>query len=529
MNSTFSTGHLAFSRLINLRTSDSKALILCLTIGFSVRLIPELLAFYTPIGFDTIYYASVMKDGLIFSNWASFFTSTWLLNALIVPLYGVLQVDPFLLLKLIAPLLYGINVAGMYWFARKNLGWSQPMSLAVGIFFALQLASLRISWDLLRNTLGLGILLFALSYIKEIKSKGGLILFSGLSLLTVFAHEYAGATLVFVLIGLAIWRMIKGRLDLSKRILFGALPALSVFFIGMYLRILPLNFNSVTNVINTGDVIYASPGRLFFLTNYLQIKSSVDFYGNYSTLALSVGLLFIVLFMPYLYLAVKGFFHNRILTLWTTLLLIGSFGCLIVPFCALTYWHRWMFMLVYPFTFYAVYGVSKLCSRSLKQRQNRFMRFSFNKKALAMILLTFSLGIAYLASPILMVYANTSVPSLTSTYLYFSNSPSVPYQDVSNVAEAMNWLNNTMSPSSCVILQHAYLFWGQLYLDKSHSIITFENNDVTLAINMALENNFDTIYYVWWNTPIGWYNVSVPDDFVIMQSYNRISIYTNGA
>ena len=191
------------------------------------------------------------------------------------------------------------------------------------------------------------------------------------------------------------------------------------------------------------------------------------FTGSYTALALSVGLLFVVLFGPYMYLVLKGVFHNRVLTLWTILLLIGSFGCLVVPFSALTYWHRWMFMFAYPFTFYAVYGLSKLFSKTLKEGKVNSLSMCFNKKVAVTILLTFSLGIAYLASPILMVYANTSVPSLTGTYLYFSDSPTVPYQDVGDVTKAMNWLNDTMDSSSCVVLQYAYLFWGQLYLDQS--------------------------------------------------------------
>ena len=142
------------------RLTDSRLLLACLGIGFVVRLVPELLAFPFPIGSDTVYYAFVMKSGVVWAHWSQFFTSSWLLNALIVPAYGVLQGDPFLLLKVVAPLLFGLNVAGVYWFSRKALGWSWRMGLVAGIFFALQLASLRISWDLLRNTLGLGVLLF---------------------------------------------------------------------------------------------------------------------------------------------------------------------------------------------------------------------------------------------------------------------------------------------------------------------------------------------------------------------------------
>ena len=48
--------------------SSSKALILVFLAGFLVRLVPELIAYSSPIGYDTIHYAVVMKDGVVWPN-----------------------------------------------------------------------------------------------------------------------------------------------------------------------------------------------------------------------------------------------------------------------------------------------------------------------------------------------------------------------------------------------------------------------------------------------------------------------------
>ena len=505
--------------------TDRKALLACLSIGFIIRLVPELLAFPFPIGFDTIYYAFAMKNGVIIAHWSNFFTSSWLLNAFIVPLYSLLQADPFLLLKIVAPLLFGLNVAGVYWFSRKMLGWNLRTGVLTGLFFALQLASLRISWDLLRNTLGLGILLFALSYVKEVNSKRGFVLFASLALLGVFAHEYAAVTLLVVVFGLLGWRLAKRKLDsTSIRLGLASLPALIVFLVGMGLRFFPVSYAVETNVIDAvGDVMSANVGGLPFLVNYLHIQNSIDSYASYFNLALSVGLLFAVLFLPYLFSVMNGFFRNEVLNLWTGLLLIGAFGCLIIPFVALQYWYRWMFMLVYPFAFYAVNGFGKLLSK-FREKNIHFSSWFSNRKAATMALITFSLGIAYLATPVLMVYTTVSVPAVTGTYLYFSTSPTVPYEDVSSVVKAMGWLNNHMETASCVALQHAFLFWGELYLDKSHEIVHFETN-VDSALNTGFNNGFHSVLLVWWNEPIGWYGISVPASFVRVQDFGRISVY----
>jgi hypothetical protein len=489
--------------------------------------VPELLAFPLPIGFDTIYYANIMKSGVIVSHWSAFFTSPWLLNAMIVPLYSVTQADPFLLLKGVAPSLFSLNVAGIYWFSRKALGWKMRTAFVAGMFFALQLASLRISWDLLRNTLGLGLLLFALSYVKEIKSKRGFALFASLSLLSVFAHELAAVTLLVVVFGLIVWRTAKKRMDLeTKRLMLGVLPALTVFLVGIYFDIFPFSYASPANVIVAKDFVGAQQGPLFFMVNYFRVLNPVDSYASYWSLALSVGVLFAVLYLPYLFLVVKGFFRNQLLTLWTCLLLVGAIGCLIMPFFALFVWYRWMFMLVYPFTFYAVYGLSKIFS-VIPPKRSSYVLWLHNKKVAGMVMLTFILGITYLATPLLMVHVDMSLPSATGTYLYFSTNPTVPYQDVNGVVQSMFWLNRTLDASSCVVLHESFRSWGELYIDTSHSIVSFGNN-ANLGLATALSHNFTRVYFVWWNKPIGWYNISVPEGFVGIQDFDRITVYVNG-
>ena len=88
----------------------------------------------------------------------------------------------------------------------------------------------------------------------------------------------------------------------------------------------------------------------------------------------------------------------------------------------------------------------------------------------------------------------------------------------------MSWLNSNMDENSTVVLQHAYLFWGEYGLDRSHQIVHF-NLDVDLAVNTAFENDFEKVFFVWWNEPLGWYGVDVPEYFDRIEDFNRISIY----
>jgi len=505
--------------------SIRKGFLLAFVIGFMVRLVPEVLAFPYPIGFDTIYYAVVMKDGVVWPHWGSFFTSSWLFHGISVPLYRVFGGDPFILLKILAPVLFGLNVVGIFWFARKMLGWSVSMGLLAGLFFAFQLASLRISWDLPRNMLGLGILLFTLPFIKSLDSRRGFACFALLSLLSVFAHEYAAVTLLVIVLGLVFWRLTKDkRLELEgKRLLLGFSPAFAVFLTGIYLRIFPVPYAVETNILRAGDAINPRPFGLFFLADYLRVRSTVDFYAGYWDLVLSVVVLFGLLYLPYLFLVWKGFFRHGVLSVWTGLLAVGAFGCLVFPFSALEYWHRWMFMLVYPFTFYAVNGL-RWFVRSYNGGNFRMGVKFLDGKVKGMFLLTALLGGVYLATPALMSSVNVGLFSVSAVNKVFSFAPAVPYQDVDGVVDALVWLDGNMQSDSCVVLQHAFLWWGRLYLDDSRVIVHFEV-DVDFAVDTALSCGFSQVFFVWWNQPIGWYGITVPAGFAKLWDFGRISVY----
>jgi hypothetical protein len=499
--------------------SAVKALGVVFLVGFLVRLVPELLAGALPIGFDTIYYVVVMKNGVVWPNWGSVFTSSWLFYGLTVPLYAFSSVDPFALLKMVAPALYGLNVAGVYWFARKFLGWDVKMGLAAVGLFAFSFAALRISWDLLRNTLGMGLLLFCLPLVSRVGSRRGFVGFAVLSLLTVFAHEFAAVTWAFVFVGLLTWRWIKGRFrGESVRVLLAGLPALAVFAVGMVLRVFPIQFeSSVPNLMSTGE---ANVGRTLFFVNYLVVNDSIYSYPSYWSLLAEVVLLFAFLYLPILLLVWKGYFRNDVLNLWLGLLLVGAFGCLAMPFFALDLWSRWMFMLVYPFTFFAAYGLFRVFGSRDKRRL--VYRVSRGLAKVGLVAL-FLLGCGYLVIPLLMTSDVLGVVP-TAISLHICTAPTPSYEDVDGVIEAMEWLDANMDGDSFVTLYSVFVPWGRLYLGQSHTMVGFVN-DAEAAVDLGFECGFSCSYFVWWNEPNAWYSGSVPNGFVDVQDFDRISVY----
>jgi hypothetical protein len=92
------------------------------------------LSFPYPIGWDTIYYADRIKDGVVFAHRTGIF-STWLLYGIIVFFGNLTKLDPFLLLKIIAPLLYGGCSSAMFFVAWKRLNWNITESGSLWIIF----------------------------------------------------------------------------------------------------------------------------------------------------------------------------------------------------------------------------------------------------------------------------------------------------------------------------------------------------------------------------------------------------------
>jgi hypothetical protein len=101
----------------------------------------------------------------------------------------------------------------------------------------------------------------------------------------------------------------------------------------------------------------------------------------------------------------------------------------------------------------------------------------------------------------------------------------VPYQDIDGTISAMQWLKDNMHNDSCVVLQNAFATWAKLYLKNSQNVIAYVN-DVDLAVKLALQKNYQNIYFVCWNKEIGWYGTYVPKNFDDeLQRFDRISVF----
>jgi hypothetical protein len=514
--------------------NDRKGIFLSFILGFAIRLVPEILSYPYPIGFDTVYYAARIESGVVWISSASVF-SMWLYEGILVSVERIVQIDPFLLLKLVAPLLFGLNVCGIYFFSRKALNWKIKTAFIAAFFFAFQLASLRLSWDLHRNLLGSAILLFALPLTTGVRKNRNYGILLGLSILLVLSHALVFVMFLAVVLAMSLRDWLRRDKLRSLRLLAVASPSVVMLLLGFFV-FRPAGYFP-ENVLESGDIIHQSPAGFPFLVDYVSVSDSAQHYPSYLDLVLHVFSLFCVLYLWWLPLVIVGFFRSETLDACTMLLFFGSFDALITPFFAVDFWNRWMFMLVFPFTFYATRGVEKLLlsgGESVVSDFSYVNRIKINRRrVVAIFSVAVVFGAAFLTVPPFFdrfgVFSiPTTTPYLPSTALYNS----IPLRDVRSTIEAFEWLDENMNANSSVLVHHAFLWWSDLYLDKNHTAIHFVR-DVESASEAAFKQGYNRMYMIWWNEPllewrdedIGWYGINVPNYFVSVFSSDRISIY----
>jgi len=521
----------AESWIANFRPTARTGLLLAFAFGFAARLLPELLSYPHPIGFDTIYYAWRLKEGVVWAHWSDIFSS-WLLYGILVPIYDVLKIEAFLLLKLAMPLLFGFNTCGVYYLATKGLSWSTRKSLLAVLLFSFQVAALGISWHFYRNMLGLGILLFTLPWIlKDKLDLKSLVLFSVLSVLVVFSHEYGSVLLFVSVLGVVAARFFRKEGGEVAKVFVASLPAAGVFLASVFLRLFPVFRVVQPNILVAFQGQGHYSGLFFFVTNYLDVVDTFQHYPTYLDLLVSVTSLFAVLYVVILLLVVVGFFRHKLLDVWMVLLCVGAFGCLVVPFFALDFWSRWMLMLVFPLTYYATNGFVKVLHSAkpvvVSLHQLGSLRIS-KRVAKGLVLVSMISGFVFMTSP--MFFGKGGVFCLPTTVVYIPTtmlSNAVPLCDVDGVVEAFRWADNAMDGNSCFLAHDALFNWARLSLDERHTVVFFKN-DVFGAVSLGAEHGYDRFWLVWWNTDIGWYGFEAPQGFEEVFSVGRISVFEYG-
>jgi hypothetical protein len=455
-----------------------------LLIPAGIRAIPEIIAGPYPIGYDTIAaYVPFMRDWAT-GNMGAHYTSEvggWLLFVLFGLTYTATRIDPLTIVKIAAPLLYGILGFSEYVFAGKVLQWDKQKSFLLVFIASVYFVSLRVSWDLFRNTLGLALMLFALVVGTNVGSKKKLMGFSALILVVALTHLLVATLLV----SLVLIQAVTNRLDLRR--ILATIP---------------------------GVIVCATSLIGFQAQGITAVGQGLSGSGSLSLFAFSL-----YAFLPLLPMAMLGrkFLHSNLMMWWVALSILGVIlattplsisSQLVSPV-------RWTLMMFLPLTVFSVEGFSRLGKSTSLRGFKPVIRISW-----ILLLLILFTGYAGLQAEAAFPYYSYFVPTsmLQST---------VPLHDSQDVVNSFRWLSANIQPGSTLMALEPIYGWAREYFNGDASVVGFASGTTfEAALHKTLDMGNSRVYTVWWANGQGWYSdPSPPAGFVLQYRSGQFGVF----
>src|SRR5712664_2740788 len=167
-----------------------------------IRSIPEILVGPYPIGWDTIafYVPNTLDWATGKTGFTEILGTAPLMYMISVPIYWITRVNPVWIFKIMGPILYGSMIWTLFRFLKIGLKWPDKQALGGALLTSLYFVTLRISWDLYRNMLGLTFILLSLPLLEDWKDNRQQVLLSALVVLAVASDQLTGV-IALVLVG----------------------------------------------------------------------------------------------------------------------------------------------------------------------------------------------------------------------------------------------------------------------------------------------------------------------------------------
>jgi hypothetical protein len=465
-----------------------------------VRVIPEILVGPYIIGFDTLgYYVpnvlTWLRDG----------ANIWRLLA-VAPLFYVILMSftaigiPIVIsLKVLPPLLHGLLGLTIFFYARKSLSWSCKKSLLVALVATLYFIALRVSWDMLRNELGLIILFTVLILIEKLVGHLKYGVFLSAAMVLVVLSNSLVAILMFAIVAVTVLSSyFNMRTFEIRRLVIVSLPAVLLFTMMVYANYLVSSSFSVSN----GFPLKESEGfmALFGFVSYPDMVANI------------LGFL-VFAFLPLLPLVVSGARHFGLglqIKAWILSIFIALFMTIISPNISVSILpHRWTLMLTYPFAFYTVEAVAHF-------------RLNISKTIVGLTLASLTLGFVLLPNETPFPYY-TLFPYYVPTSMLQNTVPSRDFEDSVN---AMQWLESNMNCGEYLLAHDAFYGWSLLNLNSNQIIPSGYSNLGTMAKEAVQNGSIVQLYLIWWINGSGWHGQpTVSSSFEEVYASGKIAVY----
>jgi hypothetical protein len=478
-----------------------KFLLAAFLIPLAIRAIPEILVGPYPVGWDTIafYVPNTLDWAAGKAGFAEILGTAPLMYMISVPVYFLSRVNPVWIFKIMGPVLYGSLILALFRFLRIGLKWPDQQALGAALLTSLYFVTLRISWDMYRNMLGLTFILLSLPLIGgDLKGPRKQALLSALLVLAVAADQLTGV-IALVLLGT------KALISLTKQ--------QHAEFTGMVKVALP------------GTVLFLATVYTGLIMTGIGLVSEQTPEPTLSSMGLNLG------FLAYAYLALIPLIliglrrvQNVELRIWS-IFCIGIVLTTLLPFFGpVVQSYRWSLLLDIPLCIFAAAGLYTL-------GESIHLRIGWSRNLYRLILPTFSAAlivsaILYIALPAQQAAVfYTAYPEQLPTSMV---QDTIPMSDLGNLRTLLDSAGARIGPETVLITHQAIYGWARAYLPSLNDrIINYQYNSPLTGVEKARSNGYSSILMIWWTNGNGWHNQPyVPNGFQTLQANGDLAIYT---
>ena len=407
-------------------SEDRNYLLVLFVVAIMIRLIPEIIAYPYPIGYDVVnYYIPVTTN--FESNW-SMVSDQFPLYVLILHLITIVtNLDPATVVRLVSILIFGFFSISVYQISKKILRLDQSSCLFLALFVIVQTSVLRTSWDLHRDMLSLTSMFFILSFGTSNKhlSKSVFALVMFLCTFSVLADRMVGLLLTTTLIAYA-------AIQKNREYMILATVTSLIFLTALLHGISEIGSNvHILNGANFANSTYKPLNLLilFAVTNILLIPTSII-----------------------------GFLNNRQIILKIPLLLslLGSLSWLLFPSNSSLLPDRWTFIFSMFLSIFAGYGFIILANR-LTNSLLKYKQIFVISALIPFIVIGMLFAVASNERPMsLFVPFHDYVGQFGPMTMQY-NSVSIP--ESKSIISAIVWINHNTPLGSNIIIDKRWRGW----------------------------------------------------------------------
>jgi hypothetical protein len=439
-----------------------KSLLFFFVLGCFIRIIPDLIAYPYPIGYDIINYYIPLADKLntTFQN-----DSFQFYPYLLYTFKSFLPLNPQGLMLTLSSITYGLFSLSIYLLLK---GLNLKPALFMTVFILFQISALRTTWDLQKDILALSFTFLIIYLILEDRKA----YFFNIRII------HFGIIISLVILTFLTDNMIAFLLIISLLIYFAIKKDIKYIISLTIIIISIISFLVVVDNTKNDSLINS--------INHI-LTGNIKANENYTPL--NLGILFIMMNILSLPLFIYGlkYLHELLLYIPLSMALLGSFTWIVLPYSAILLPDRWIIISGIFMSIFSSYGLIRLFS-NYKDKPNY-------KILLPIMSFYIIIGLFYMILPyeyafpiygIFTEYTHFFVPST----MQFNSIDIVDNRDLSI---AIDWLNNHTNPKS-IIYGDSYLSGWMKMLLKDKRIFQYNYTKSTgNGIHITLANKIDSI------------------------------------